>query len=620
MALTLRNTKGSPLTYTEVDKNFTWINDKVISVKDYGAVGDGVTDDTAAINTAIASGAKSIMFPAGTGAGTYIIGSELQVYGSDLTLWSNDGATIQHIGAVAVGFGAVRLRGSRVTFRGLTFDGNNSSPALSGDNAGVSLDTNSGTIDGVTFERCKFQNFNGYGVYAFNAGTLKNVLFSGCEWASFTNTAPTPKGAVQIVQPVTSYVRAEGCVWRDVTGVCFGVRSNAGSDVAEQITVTGCNFSNNGSTYTSLGVEVWNARNLSVSGNTFHNGRMGVSVTGEQVAIAGNSFTDLTSYCCEASSTNGLTFTGNVCENFTYGVIAYNGLNDLAIVGNTFRTSQAGTGAGTNDGWALHLSGSPAVTDNFNRITFAANTLYDCAGVRIDRATDITIVGNTFETPAGGRQCLVNTNNVLTSGVRIAANTFRTAIDLSASSGLIVIAGSAIHIDGNSVISTTGSPNTGVGIVNAGGTTLTDVTVRDNYLENWNQGVNMNSGSPTATNVHVGPNTYKTCTTTAVVPNSGAKFDFISGGYSEFGDVDATLRANNNEHARFTVALTANRTITLDTASAYRGQRFRVTRSAGDTGGPWTLSVGGLKSLSASQWCEVVYNGSAWVLTAYGTL
>jgi len=38
----------------------------VVSVKDFGAVGDGVADDTAEINAALASGAKMVHFPAGT--------------------------------------------------------------------------------------------------------------------------------------------------------------------------------------------------------------------------------------------------------------------------------------------------------------------------------------------------------------------------------------------------------------------------------------------------------------------------------------------------------------------------------------------------------------------------
>lgn len=45
--------------------------------------------------------------------------------------------------------------------------------------------------------------------------------------------------------------------------------------------------------------------------------------------------------------------------------------------------------------------------------------------------------------------------------------------------------------------------------------------------------------------------------------------------------------------------------------------KFRVTREAG---GAFNTDVGGLKNLAADQWCDVEYDGSSWVLTAFGSL
>jgi hypothetical protein len=70
---------------------------------------------------------------------------------------------------------------------------------------------------------------------------------------------------------------------------------------------------------------------------------------------------------------------------------------------------------------------------------------------------------------------------------------------------------------------------------------------------------------------------------------------------------------------RWATTLTANRTVTLNTASAVVGDAFRIVR----TGlGAFTLNVGGLKTLpsATAAWCDVEYDGAAWRLTAYGTL
>lgn len=65
--------------------------------------------------------------------------------------------------------------------------------------------------------------------------------------------------------------------------------------------------------------------------------------------------------------------------------------------------------------------------------------------------------------------------------------------------------------------------------------------------------------------------------------------------------------------------LTGNITHTLSTTNAINGDRFRIARTASATGA-FTIDVGGLKSLSVGQWCDVEYNGISWNLTAFGSL
>lgn len=76
--------KGTTLTWAEMDANLNNINNKIIenvSLKDSGAIGDGITDDFSAIQTAINSGAKIIY---GSGY-TYKCNSKLTLR-SDLIL------------------------------------------------------------------------------------------------------------------------------------------------------------------------------------------------------------------------------------------------------------------------------------------------------------------------------------------------------------------------------------------------------------------------------------------------------------------------------------------------------------------------------------------------------
>lgn len=66
-----------------------------------------------------------------------------------------------------------------------------------------------------------------------------------------------------------------------------------------------------------------------------------------------------------------------------------------------------------------------------------------------------------------------------------------------------------------------------------------------------------------------------------------------------------------------------NTTWTLSITNAYATARFRIVNASSDTGGPWTMTITGLSSgnlvLPKKGWVDVVYQGSAWIITAYGT-
>jgi parallel beta-helix repeat protein len=101
-------------------------------------------------------------------------------------------------------------------------------------------------------------------------------------------------------------------------------------------------------------------------------------------------------------------------------------------------------------------------------------------------------------------------------------------------------------------------------------------------------------------------------------PGSWVGFSALPNMGTNGGDADATLTVGTSSLIKpFTSTLTANRTVTLSTTGAYDGASFRVFRTGG---GAFSLNVGGLKSLAQNQWADVTYNGASWVLTATGDL
>lgn len=80
-------------------------------------------------------------------------------------------------------------------------------------------------------------------------------------------------------------------------------------------------------------------------------------------------------------------------------------------------------------------------------------------------------------------------------------------------------------------------------------------------------------------------------------------------------DIDGTLLLYN-------VPIAADRAVTLTVAGAYAGMKWRITREIAATGAfNVNVGTGPLKAMgTVGNWCEVTFDGTAWILSAFGTL
>ena len=146
----------------------------VVNVKDFGAVGNGVTDDTSAIQAAINSATPfhAVFFP----LGTYIISSTINMPTtsniSGLNIFGvGQGSVIKPTSQTAVSF---ELNGTIASFANLHFDGTNS-------NAAVALEFLGGlNNNNITINNCYFNNFGNAILLKTSGYKINNCFFVDC--------------------------------------------------------------------------------------------------------------------------------------------------------------------------------------------------------------------------------------------------------------------------------------------------------------------------------------------------------------------------------------------------------------------------------------------------------
>jgi hypothetical protein len=358
----------------------------IVSVKDFGAVGDGVADDTVAIQAA----AAAISATGGTlyiPKGTYFITGFFNISGSNVRITGDGmGASVIKVGAwvdgirVSDGYPSPNSVLENITIENLTIDGNR---------AGYVNGPNDTYGNGVNINACDYV-------------TIRNVQVKDAAEQSIVSTYwQVPAGNIQQSVVIDSCVVINAPQNRIAIGV-------EGRGRSAKITNNTVEFSNNGVVGIYLGHAVGSGTDngYCVVSNNVVNGS-GVNTVGVRVednmyniTIANNviSGCDISIRCSSnAQSTFAYSVLGNQCIDWSTGGILlfpmFGADTALSIVANNriFATSPAATSWGiiatskTNCiGNIIGSAQTAGIAINGNNCVVSGNDIDNSAGYSID--------------------------------------------------------------------------------------------------------------------------------------------------------------------------------------------------------------------------------------------
>lgn len=314
-----------------------------VSVKDFGATGDGTTDDTAALQLAINSGASQLHWP----AGTYMVGS-VGLTGVSNQEWIGDGngATTVKLSATPTNNYLVSWSTkSKFLVQDMAFDFNDMTSASS-----VILTLF--TCDDFVIDNCRLLKMDKFGI-AINTGnrfTLSNNFIQKTTAANTQNQAiniSTFSGAVTFARVLNNYMKNSAmnlsgysCVvsgnkidtFKFGGGITMQADVNTYSNIITNNTITNGSGTDVNSTVCE-GIENWGKWSVISDNLIYANGGTGITNAGKQTIIANNNIFN-----------NGLTVNSPAISALsgTVSAVFYEG-SECVISGNRcFDTSGAG--------------------------------------------------------------------------------------------------------------------------------------------------------------------------------------------------------------------------------------------------------------------------------------
>lgn len=469
---------------------FSMIDGPFINVKDFGAVGDGTTNDTAAVVLAIAASAgKVLLWP----AGTYLINNNTVVPVSNSAWCLTPNATITNVTTSAV-YTVISIDGvsNFAIYGGGTIQGyvvnNASANAIL-----VNISNSAGTIDtkNILIDNITFTNSNGECIFIGSGGGAsvgcQNVTVNNCKitgarrngiavgaanFVTITNneiSATSNPDHVEIcsgidVEPLTgqftknlhignNYIHGnDGCgisLYGNVGG-SFGAEAIINVSIDNNSLDDNCKFGLNISSTLVASLETTTTAKLSITNNvvTGLNRRGGINVDlNRECAVIGNSITGELNAATHPTNTNFLSgITINACTR-------------VVVSDNSVRTTNS-------NGFYLYQSFNCIIANNV-----ADNLLVD--GVFSQSNTDCEFTGNVMSNIKEAGIYSLNDNYCNFLNNRIIDNNTSGLVTTDQQGSAIVVTYSAanaptnIKVMGNTVRTPTTTPTYPLNIVGA---------------------------------------------------------------------------------------------------------------------------------------------------------
>lgn len=571
----------------------------VVSVKDFGATGDGITDDTAAIQAALDAGLGDVVLP----DGDFKISAPLDMNDDQAFIGLGGRLVTENLSFI----NAVNVTNRQnVRIRGINIVGPSGG---NGFDSAIEI-TNS---HGVTIENCLIKDIG-------NEAVTPNEWGHGIEIGGASSNVKILNNTIKNIKGYGQF-RGDGITLRSSSNTL--IQGNTIDTTRRmQIAITD------------------DATDVKIIGNHLLNGYLdgidvepnSVNTTGE-IAIQGNTIRNFGS---KPGATIGAQYHGIDLHS--------NEFDNISITGNIITAENAQAIAcihGENIAKYATISSNVLVCNGycggitlsagngFKNLIIANNVIreFDVYGIQGDKTATTLISNNIIEssqaTAAVGVQLVTGTsdptfvtisgNNIKLGGGAAVAGIFTTGLTgLSIGCNIVTVdAGNGVEVYSNI----------------AG---MVGMSISGNMVINTNAGVNAyyfrSAGTGAIQNCEFNGNLQSGFTTPVLLSGS---VTFVKDavdtyfGTAAVGNNNVTLTAGAAQKViLFNAPITAARTVTLSTANAQNGDSFRIVRTAACTGA-FSINVGTspLKALTAAgQWCDVTYTGAAWVLTAYGDL